>query len=124
MRNQPPVSAAALFGKPAQVIFGHAHLALALRQRLAVFQRDDAGDFVCALVHFVGDAQQQSAALLGCEAAPRGVRRLCGYERIAHLVAIDRGHAGERLAGRGVLYMDLFTGFDPLPPRYTLCTFS
>ena len=50
VRHHAAIGPAGLAGKPAQVVDGHGHFGPALRQRLAVFQGDRAGDFFAAVV--------------------------------------------------------------------------
>ena len=45
VRNDAAISATRFLGKPAQMIDGHGDFALTLRERLAVFERDQCGRF-------------------------------------------------------------------------------
>ena len=62
VRNDTAIGAARLFRKPPQVVDGHGHLALALRQRLAILQRDQARNFFTPTMQFAGDLVKHFAA--------------------------------------------------------------
>ena len=123
VRDHAAVGPARLLGEPEQVIDGHRDLALRLRQRLAVLQRDQAGDLVPARGELAGDGAQVIAARLGGQRAPAGERRLRVLQRLPDAGAVDGGHLGERLVGGRVDDLEHAAAGVPLPVQKQLVAF-
>jgi hypothetical protein len=98
MRDDAAVGATPLFREPAQVIHGHRNLADALRERLAVFQRDRPGNFIPALFEDVRDFAQMLTPRLSRQLPPAGQRSMGITDRLCHLRPRYGAHVGEHFA--------------------------
>jgi hypothetical protein len=98
MRNDAPVTAFGLLGKPMQMIDGHGQFPQALGQRLAGFERHGAGDFVAAAFKFIGDFVQELAARLGRQRPPAREGRVSVLNRPLSAGALHGGHFGDDLS--------------------------
>ena len=114
MRDDPTISAAAFFCEPAQMIDGHRHFTFALCQRLAVFQRNGAGDFIPAALQLGGDGQKIIAARSRRQIAPSRKCRLRIGQRLADDFAAGGAHGSDRLAIGRVEHGQRFASFAEL----------
>ena len=100
--DDPAVAAARLLGKPAQVIDCHRNLAAALREGLAVLERDRAGKLVLPVLDPRRDLQQKISPRLSHDGAPGAERRVRIGEGLGHGIASASTHLREGLSGRGI----------------------
>jgi hypothetical protein len=96
------VGAHGLFGEPAEELGGIGRLALRVRARLAVFQRDEMGEMVEPRGHQLPCAAQHLGAFARRPRGPVGHGAFGGIERRVGIRDVGGGDGGEHLLGGGV----------------------
>jgi hypothetical protein len=92
MRDEPPISAAGFLGEPGQVIHRHGDFTFALSERFAVFECNDASDFIATAMQFGGNLLQQFPALFTGQIPPCPESGVCVMHRLCHLSATNFRH--------------------------------
>ena len=87
------------------MIFSHGNLALALGERLAVLQRNQARNFFTASMQFIGNLVEQFPASFSRKVPPAQERRLCVCNGLRHPGPVHRRHPGESFPGGRVVHL-------------------
>lgn len=95
MRDDAAIAAPGLFGEPMQMVHRHVHFVDALRQRLAVFQGNGAGDFIPAALQFAGNFVQIPAARLARQPPPAGESGMSVLNRLGQAGPVNGRHLGK-----------------------------
>jgi len=112
--DQTAVRVFGFLGEPAQMILAHQDFAFSLRERLAVFTRNDVRNLGFTAYQLIGYAVQDRTAVLHCACAPGGEGLFRIRQGLLNFCHTDSGNAGERLRRRGVDYFKLLAALLPL----------
>ena len=99
--------AAGVLGSVAQEGLHRADLAAGLRQRLALFERHDAGQSLGIGDHRIGESGDEASALDGRQCGPGRLRATRGRQRLERILGGALRDGGDDRLGRGVLDLDL-----------------